>query len=204
MTVQRSWQSASLAALEQRLWRWPREDKILLESVSLRGSPRSASACRLRALPSAAVTSRGIKMADDWNLERFVQAQDGVLEDVLAELAESRKRTHWMWFVFPQIRGLGRTPMSVKYSLSDLDEAKAYLQHPVLGPRLRRCTELVLSANPADTANTIFGWPDNMKFQCMTIFALAADDPALFERALARFYGEEKDYNTLRILGAAD
>src|SRR5262245_9682559 len=109
-----------------------------------------------------------VSMGRDWNLERFVQAQDGVLDDVLDELAHGRKQSHWMWFVFPQIRGLGRTPMSIEYALSSLDEAKAYLRHPVLAPRLNRCTELVLAADPADTANRIFGSPDDMKFQsCM-------------------------------------
>jgi len=138
----------------------------------------------------------------DWDLERFVQVQDSVMDDVLAELGRGQKQSHWMWFVFPQIRGLGRTLTSVRYALSSLDEAKAYLRHPVLGPRLKRCTELVLAADPASTANDIFGWPDDMKFQSsMTIFALAADDPTLFEQALARFYGGEKDANTLRILG---
>jgi uncharacterized protein (DUF1810 family) len=106
-----------------------------------------------------------------------------------------------MWFVFPQIRGLGRTPTSVEYALSGLDEAKAYLQHPVLGSRLRQCAELVLAAHAADTASDIFGSPDDMKFcSSMTIFALAADDATLFEQALARFYGGKKDPNTLRIL----
>src|ERR1700750_749149 len=124
------------------------------------------------------------------------------MDDVLAELGRGLKQSHWVWFVFPQICGLGRTLTSIRYGLSSLDEAKAYLQHPVLGPRLTRCAELVLAANPTSTVNDIFGSPDDMKFQSsMTIFALAADDPTLFEQALARFYGGQKDANTLRILG---
>jgi len=131
------------------------------------------------------------------DLQRFLDAQAGVIDDVLAELAAGRKRTHWMWFVFPQLASLGRSGTARFYGLADLDEAKAYLAHPVLGERLRRCTQAVL-AHGERTAHAIFGSPDDLKFRsCMTLFGLAAPDEPLFGRALAQFCGGEPDPLTL-------
>ena len=142
---------------------------------------------------------------DDYNLDRFVEAQDPVIEAVLAELAAGRKRSHWMWFVFPQLQGLGRSPTAQFYAIASLDEARAYLAHPVLGPRLRRCTETVLSVE-ARSANAIFGVPDDMKFHSsMTLFARAAapEDEALFRQAIERFFDGRMDPGTLALLDRA-
>jgi len=122
------------------------------------------------------------------SLDRFVQAQDGVYDDVLAELTAGRKRTHWMWFVFPQIAGLGSSATAQRYAIRSLDEARAYLAHPVLGPRLRECAQALLAV-PGRSAREILGHPDDLKLRSsMTLFARAADDPALFEAVLARYY----------------
>ncbi|NDV88481.1 DUF1810 family protein [Aurantimonas aggregata] len=135
------------------------------------------------------------------DLARFVDAQDPVIATVLAELAAGRKQSHWMWFVFPQLDGLGRSPTAQFYALASLDEARAYLNHVVLGPRLRRCTETVLGVE-GRSANAIFGAPDDMKFHSsMTLFAKAADEDALFRRALDRLFGGRMDAGTLALLG---
>ena len=131
------------------------------------------------------------------DLERFVTAQAGVLDAVERELTRGRKESHWMWFVFPQIAGLGRSAMAARYALASLDEAKAYAAHPVLGPRLRAWTGLVL-AHPERTAYEILGTPDDLKFRSsMTLFAHAAPDETLFRTALDRFYGGDEDQETL-------
>src|SRR5713226_5518969 len=115
--------------------------------------------------------------ADRSNLERFVTAQAPVFETVLAELRAGRKRTHWMWFVFPQLSGLGRSSTARFYGIGSIDEARAYLAHPVLGPRLDLCARIVL-ASESPCLHAIFGSPDDLKFRsCMTLFSLAADDP---------------------------
>ena len=134
---------------------------------------------------------------DPFDLHRFVDAQTGVYGTVVDELRAGRKRSHWMWFVFPQLRGLGRSPTAVRFSISSLDEARAYLAHDVLGPRLRECTRLV-AAIDGRTAEEIFGWPDDMKLRSsMTLFARAADDNADFVDVLEKFYGGEEDPATL-------
>ena len=136
-------------------------------------------------------------MSDPYDLQRFVDAQDPVFEQVCSELRDGRKRSHWMWFIFPQIRGLGRSPTARLYAISSLDEAGAYLNHPILGPRLRRCTEL---ANRIDgrSARQIFGSPDDLKFcSSMTLFAHAASDNGVFHEALDKFYGGQHDGKTL-------
>jgi uncharacterized protein (DUF1810 family) len=133
-------------------------------------------------------------------LDRFVEAQAGVYDDALAELRAGRKRTHWMWFVFPQIAGLGSSPAARRYAIASLGEARAYLAHPVLGPRLRAAAEAVLAV-PDRSATEILGYPDDLKLRSsMTLFARAADDPALFEAVLARFY-DGPDRRTLDLLG---
>jgi len=122
------------------------------------------------------------------DLERFVAAQDGVHHTALAELRAGRKRSHWMWFVFPQIAGLGSSPAARRYAVSGLDEARAYLAHPVLGPRLAEAARAVLAVD-GRSAEQILGHPDDLKLRSsMTLFARAADDPAVFEAVLARYY----------------
>ncbi len=134
-------------------------------------------------------------------LNRFVDAQAPVIERVRAELWAGRKTSHWMWFVFPQVAGLGFSAMSRTYAINSLDEARAYLAHPILGPRLRECVDLVLAAE-GRSAHAIFGSPDDMKLRsCLTLFAQAADDP-LFETALARYFDGVSDKATLTLIGS--
>ena len=135
-------------------------------------------------------------------LDRFIDAQDRVLDCVRTELTSGRKRTHWMWFVFPQIEGLGHSAMARRYAISSLDEAKAYIAHPVLGARLCECTALVLAAK-GRTVHDIFGAPDDLKFHSsVTMFAHAAPDESLFRRALDKFFGGKEDRLTLERLAA--
>ena len=141
-------------------------------------------------------------MQDTWNLQRFVEAQAPIYEAALAELRAGRKRTHWIWFVFPQIAGLGHSPMARHYAISGLAEAKAYLAHPLLGSRLEECTEAV-KAHAGRSAHEIFGAPDDMKFRsCLTLFAHAALDGRLFRETLQQFYADD-DPATLGRLSAA-
>ena len=133
-------------------------------------------------------------------LSRFVDAQARVWDEVRAELAAGRKRTHWMWFVFPQLRGLGRSEMARRYGIASRDEAVAYLAHPLLGPRLRECVGLVL-ATEGRSAHEIFGSPDDLKLcSCLTLFREASGGDALFARALDRFHGGRADAATLALL----
>ena len=135
-----------------------------------------------------------------WDLERFVLAQQVNCEDALREMRCGRKQTHWMWYIFPQLRGLGRSAMSMRYGLDGLEEARAYLAHPVLGPRLLECCEAVLKADSNDPWE-VFGSPDNLKFcSCLTLFALAAPSVPFFEQLLDKFYGGQKDLRTIQIL----
>lgn len=139
-------------------------------------------------------------MEDPFDLARFVQAQDPVIETVLAELKQGRKQTHWMWFVFPQVAGLGRSPTAEFFAISGLAEARAYLAHPVLGPRLLACTRRVLALD-GRSAGQIFGQPDDLKFRsCMTLFLKASEDGEPFRTALARYFGGAPDPETLRLL----
>ena len=137
---------------------------------------------------------------DPYNLHRFVEAQESVINDVKAELRSGRKRTHWMWFVFPQVAGLGSSRMSRRYAISSREEAKAYLAHSTLGPRLRECTEIV-NGIEGRSANDIFGSPDDLKFRSsMTLFDAVADDPTPFRTALERYYDNTPDQKTLQFL----
>jgi len=137
---------------------------------------------------------------DGYDLQRFVDAQKPVYERVRRELRAGSKESHWMWFIFPQIAGLGRSPTSVLYAISSLDEAKAYLAHPVLGPRLRECAKLALDAE-GRTAREIFGPVDEMKFRSsMTLFANAAPDEPLFSQCLEKYFGARPDPATLKKL----
>ncbi|MGY3475680.1 DUF1810 domain-containing protein [Bradyrhizobium ottawaense] len=142
-------------------------------------------------------------MTDPFDLERFVTAQNTVFRDVRGELARGRKQTHWMWFVFPQIAGLGFSAMSQRYAIGSRAEAKAYLAHPVLGPRLVECTRLVLAVD-GRTINAILDAPDDAKFRSsMTLFGAVSDEP-VFGEALARYFAGERDAATLEILSKLD
>ncbi len=135
------------------------------------------------------------------DLQRFVDAQDRVYDNVLDELRAGRKRSHWMWFVFPQIRGLGSSPTAQHYGIASLAEARAYLDHPVLGPRLRECVALV-NAVEGRSAEQVFGWPDDLKLRSsVTLFAHATDDNEDFLALLDKYYGGEQDPLTLERLG---
>lgn len=137
---------------------------------------------------------------DPYNLQRFVDAQDTIYDSVLAELRAGRKTSHWMWFVFPQIQGLGHSSIAREFAISSLAEAEAYLKHPILGPRLRECTRLVNLVED-QSAEEIFGAVDNLKFRSsMTLFAQAASDNQLFLEALQKYYGGKLDPLTLQQL----
>ncbi len=138
----------------------------------------------------------------DFDLERFVTAQDPLFERVIAELANGQKTSHWMWFVFPQLTGLGTSAMSQRYALSGLEEAEAYLAHPVLGPRLLMAMAMMMAGRPK-SAEGILGAVDAAKLRSsMTLFAVAAADPAPFVEVLDAFYGGAPDPATLKLLGA--
>ncbi|MCI4679370.1 DUF1810 domain-containing protein [Rhodoblastus acidophilus] len=138
---------------------------------------------------------------DPFNLQRFVAAQDGMFERVRAELRAGRKRSHWIWFVFPQIEGLGFSPTAQFYALSSLDEARSFLAHPVLGPRLRECVDLV-NRIESRSLFEIFGDPDDKKFRSsMTLFERAAPDEKRFAQALDKYCAGARDPLTLQKLG---
>jgi uncharacterized protein (DUF1810 family) len=140
-------------------------------------------------------------MDDPHDLRRFVDAQAPVFDDVTAELAAGRKRSHWMWFVFPQVAGLGFSPMAQRYAIRSLAEAEAYLAHPMLGERLRRCTDLVLAVEGRGIT-AILGSPDDVKFRSsMTLFGRAAPGEPRFGAALDRYFGGAPDPATLDRLG---
>ena len=141
--------------------------------------------------------------ATDFNLERFVTAQAPVFDTVLAELRAGRKRTHWMWFIFPQLAGLGRSAIARFYGIGSIDEARAYLGHPLLGPRIELCTRIVL-ASESSSLHVMFGSPDDMKFRsCMTLFSRATDDhDNPFRQALERWCGSRPDERTLALGGS--
>jgi uncharacterized protein (DUF1810 family) len=133
-------------------------------------------------------------------LDRFVQAQQGSYEQALREIRAGRKRSHWMWYVFPQLRGLGASAMSQRYAIAGIEEARAYMAHPVLGPRLMACCEAVLDSGVGVQA--MFGAPDDLKLRsCVTLFAMAAPDVAVFGRLLAEKFDGDRDRRTLELLG---
>lgn len=138
------------------------------------------------------------------DLDRFVRAQDGVHDDALAELRRGRKTSHWMWFVFPQLAGLGRSATAERYGVRGLPEARAYLAHPVLGDRLRIASAVVTAA-PAPSAEALLGGTDALKLRSsMTLFARAATDPEPFAAVLDRWYGGAEDPVTVRLLDAGE
>ncbi|WFU17525.1 DUF1810 domain-containing protein [Bradyrhizobium sp. CB3481] len=139
-------------------------------------------------------------MNDPFDLNRFVDAQAPVYRRVVAELSHGRKQSHWMWFIFPQLAGLGSSEMAQRYAIASRDEAIAYLKHDILGPRLLECTALV-NAVDGKTIREILGSPDDMKFRSsMTLFAAVFSDPA-FPAAIAKYYGGVADHRTLELLG---
>lgn len=140
-------------------------------------------------------------LSDPFDLNRFTKAQERVYSSVLAELKSGQKRSHWMWYIFPQIDGLGFSPTSRRYAMKSIEEARAYLDHPLLGKRLVECSEAVLAVE-GRSASAIFGYPDDMKLNSsMTLFAVVAEDPeSIFVRILEKYFQGERDSRTLRIL----
>jgi uncharacterized protein (DUF1810 family) len=140
---------------------------------------------------------------DSYNLSRFVQAQEQTYEQALSELRLGRKQSHWMWYVFPQLDGLGSSPITKLYSIKSEDEARAYLKHPTLGPRLVECAEVILSVD-GKSAREILGSPDDLKLKsCATLFAQVSPPGSVFERILEKFYDGERDAATLRLLASS-
>lgn len=138
--------------------------------------------------------------SDPFDLDRFISEQEGVYDRVLDELSCGQKRTHWMWYVFPQIDGLGTSATARHYAIKNIEEAKAYLQHSVLGPRLLECAESVLAIE-GRSASDIFGFPDDLKLKSsMTLFACVAGSDSVFARIIDKYYGGEQDASTLQLL----
>lgn len=138
---------------------------------------------------------------DPFDLDRFVQAQSRNYGQALNEIRAGQKESHWMWYVFPQIAGLGFSPTSRKFAMRSRDEAAAYLEHPVLGPRIVECAEALLALPPGTPAEHVFGWPDHMKLRSsVTLFAQVAPPDSVFARVLDRYFAGEPDAKTLRLL----
>ena len=138
-------------------------------------------------------------MGPAFDLDRFVDAQAEIYDAALAELHAGRKRSHWMWFIFPQCHGLGSSDMSVHYAISSLDEARAYVAHPILGPRLVQCAEALL-AHEGMSARDMLGTPDDLKLRSSaTLFALVAGEDSVFQQLLARFFNGRADASTLAL-----
>jgi uncharacterized protein (DUF1810 family) len=144
--------------------------------------------------------SDAIDREDPHKLNRFISAQEGIYDDVLAELRGGRKRTHWMWFIFPQIDGLGHSATTRYYAVKSMEEARRYLAHPVLGKRLVECTAAVLAVEGRSISD-IFGYPDDMKLMSsMTLFSHAAGPGSVFVRVLDKYFQGEQDARTLQII----
>ncbi|WP_340121149.1 DUF1810 domain-containing protein [Methylobacter svalbardensis] len=141
-----------------------------------------------------------INASDNVDLSRFTSAQESIYDSVLAELRNGRKRTHWMWYIFPQIDGLGHSTTSKHYAIKSIEEARQYLNHPVLGKRLLECAEAVFTVE-GRSISEIFGYPDNLKLKSsMTLFACVADPYSMFSRILDKYFNGEKDALTLQLL----
>lgn len=137
---------------------------------------------------------------DPFDLSRFTSAQEGIYDGALAELRSGHKRTHWMWYIFPQIDGLGHSTTSKHYAIKSIEEARQYLNHPVLGTRLLKCAEAVLTIE-GRSVSEIFGYPDDLKFKSsMTLFACVADPRSVFVRILDKYFDGKQDIKTLRLL----
>jgi len=135
---------------------------------------------------------------DPFDLQRFVNAQNPMYEEVCAELRDGHKQGHWMWFIFPQLRGLGHSQMATAFGIASRDEAEAYLNHPVLGTRLRECTQLVNLVEDRSISQ-ILGYPDDLKFRSsMTLFGAVASGDQIFNQVLERYFGGERDPLTLK------
>jgi uncharacterized protein (DUF1810 family) len=169
----------------------------------LKTAQRHDSADRLPVeTPFACISVSENQMSDPYDLQRFIAAQNPVYDKVCSELRDGRKKSHWMWFIFPQVEGLGSSQMTRKFAISSLAEAAAYLAHPVLGPRLTECTRLVnlVEGRPIEQ---IFGFPDDLKFRSsMTLFAHATPDNQVFIDALQKYFRGESDPATLARLQA--
>jgi len=140
--------------------------------------------------------------ADPYDLTRFVLGQELNYEDALSEIRNGRKRSHWMWYIFPQYQGLGSSPTSRRYAIKSMAEASAYLQHPILGPRLLECAEAALGVT-GRSAHELFGSPDDMKLQsCATLFASVSPPGSVFERLLKKYFDGTRDEKTLSLLGS--
>ena len=159
---------------------------------------RGSGLLDLHHYPTAGITD----MNDPFNLQRFVDAQSPIFDQVSSELRDGVKRSHWMWFIFPQIKDLGQSQLTRKFAISSREEAKAYLEHPILGLRLIECTELVNLIEDR-TIEQIFGYPDDLKFRsCMTLFANVSDNQ-IFVDALRKYFNGESDPSTLQRLQMA-
>ena len=142
-------------------------------------------------------------MVDPHDLERFVHAQEGNYEEALSEIRSGMKQSHWMWYIFPQFEGLGTSPTSRRYSVKSVAEAKAFLAHPVLGPRLSECAEAAVRVEGL-SARQLFGYPDDMKLRsCATLFASVSPGGSVFHRVLEKYFHGESDAETLRLIGDA-
>jgi uncharacterized protein (DUF1810 family) len=140
---------------------------------------------------------------DPYDLTRFVRAQEDDYEQALKEIREGRKRTHWMWYIFPQVDGLAFSSTSKRYSIKSIEEARAYLCHPILGPRLLECAEAAVRVEGRSAAD-IFGSPDDLKLRsCATLFACVSPPGSVFDRLLRKYYQGDRDGKTLRLLGLA-
>ncbi len=139
-------------------------------------------------------------MSDTYNLQRFIDAQESIYEDVIQELKQGRKTSHWIWYIFPQIKGLGRSWTAQQFAISSLEEAEAYLNNSILGSRLIECTQLVLNIEDRNIRQ-IFGYPDNLKFRSsMTLFLHATKDNQIFKDALLKYFEGKADQLTLDVL----
>jgi uncharacterized protein (DUF1810 family) len=148
---------------------------------------------------ASSIDSRGTD--DPYDLRRFLQAQEDDYDQALSEIRSGRKRTHWMWYIFPQIDGLAVSSTAKHYSIKSVEEARAYLDHPVLGPRLLECAAAAVGVE-GRSATEVFGSPDDLKLRsCATLFACVSPPGSVFERLLGRYYGSVRDDKTLRLLG---
>jgi len=137
---------------------------------------------------------------DPFDLARFTRAQEGVYDQALAELRRGQKETHWMWFIFPQIDGLGRSPTARQFAIKSVEEARAYLNHAVLGRRLLECSQALLNI-PGKSAAQVFGFPDDLKLKsCMTLFARVSGPDSPFERVLSKYFKGQPDHRTIELL----
>lgn len=136
-----------------------------------------------------------------YDLERFTKVQEYNYPVALREMRDGRKRSHWIWYIFPQLKGLGRSHRAQVYGIEDIDEARAYLAHPVLGARLQEISEALMQLESSDPSEVMGGYPDDMKLQsCMTLFAAISEDGSVFHRVLDKFFGGQTDAKTLSLL----